>query len=307
MPHRSNHPGSEPLAKGKPGPTRRHRLKRRHWGVVGALLLIPALLIAYKLSGLPGSDATAAALSLEHLSRSMQGRAHHLLFAPFGALVVVMFRLTLGLRVLGPFRSLLLALAFQATGIAMGVTFFTLVICVVVFLRPRIKGTRIPYFGRATLSLASVATVLAGAMLLGLAMGLPSIERLAYFPIVVLTLAGDAFAVALRREGRKSATWRAGVTALAAIVITLLGSIAAIQDALVRFPELILCCPALIMVVSDRLALRLLQHLNPPPKKKKKSKKAKTSESAPMAAAPVAAESAQLNARLGEVNPLQTV
>lgn len=305
MPHRSTHPGFELPARGKSGSTRRYRLQRQHWAVVAALLLIPALLIAFKLSGLPGAAAASAGLSLEHIPRPMQGRAHHLLFAPFGALVVVIFRLTLGLRVLGPFRSLLLALAFQATGIPMGVAFFALVICVVVFLRPRIKGTKLPYFGRATLSLASVATVLAGAMLLGLTLGLPSMERLAYFPIVVLTLAGDAFAVTLRREGRKSAIWRAGVTAFAAIVITLLGSVAAIQEGLIRFPELILCCPALIMVVSDRLALRLLQHLNPPPKKKKK--KAKMSTAAPSAGATTAVESVQSIAHLGDVNPVQTV
>ena len=44
-------------------------------------------------------------------------------FIPIGALAAVATRLTLGIRILGPFRSILLGIAFYQTGIIFGAGF----------------------------------------------------------------------------------------------------------------------------------------------------------------------------------------
>jgi hypothetical protein len=244
---------------------------RQRW-VVALLTVAPLLLVAFKASGLPGSASLAGLLSLEGLPHAVQARAHHLLFTPLGAWLVVFTRLTLGVRVLGPFRSVLLAIAFQVTGPVVGVVFFALVLASVVLLRPVVKGLRLAYFGRSAVMLTAVAVLITAGMLAGLAAGAPGVERVAFFPVVVLTLAGDAFSTTLRREGARSALWRASATAAVALVLTGLAGVVWVQGALVRHPELMLTVLGGTVLTADLAAWRLLQHLNPPVKKRKPRK-----------------------------------
>ncbi len=261
---------------------RRRRATAHSLWIAGALLAIPGLLIAFKSSSLPGSVQLSGLLSFEGLSPDLRVRTEHLLFAPVGALLVVFARLTLGIRVLGPFRSVLLALAFPVTGPWVGLSMFAVVIAVVVGLRPVLRRMRLPYFGRSTAKLAAVAGVLVAVMLVGVGLGIASLERVAYFPIVVLTLAGDAFSTALRREGAVSAVWRAAATAGVALVITAIASVQTLQDCLVRSPELVLVALGLIVLVCKLLALRLFQGLNPPVKRTRERRKARAGESEPV-------------------------
>ena len=241
--------------------------------VVAGLVLVPLALMLWKGSTLPGAESLVRYLSFDSLPPELRARTHHLLFAPVGALVVVIVRLTLGIRVLGPFRSVLLAIAFQVTGAAIGVAFFALVIGVVVVLRPRLKAMRLAYFGRSAATLVAVSVMIVLAMLVGLAIGVPHIERVAFFPVVVLTLTGDAFATTLRREGPRSAVWRASATVCVALLITAMASVGTVQDVLVRYPELVLVILAAVIGVCKFASLRLFQHLNLAPVKKKKARR----------------------------------
>ena len=269
---------------------RADRLTPRARLLVVSLCAFATGLILYKLSGLPGSSATASYLSFEQLPAGMQARTHHLLFAPVGALVVVWVRLTLGIRVLGPFRSVLLAIAFQMTGAIVGVAFFALVVAVVALVRPHYKPLKLAYFGRSAAMLATVAGIVVATMLVGLSLGIREVEHVAYFPIVVLTLAGDAFASTMRKEGIRSAFWRAGTTAIVALAIAAIASVHSIQAALVRFPELLCVVLAAIVVVASALKFRLFQRFNPPPKKPKRKRRPHPPDaltSAPVATTPV--------------------
>ncbi|HLP84920.1 MAG TPA: 7TM domain-containing protein [Phycisphaerales bacterium] len=245
--------------------------KRTAWSVIAVLVLISVLSVGYKLTALPGADVFAYTLSFDALPHDMRHRAVHLLVAPIGALVVVLFRLTLGIRVLGPFRSVLLAVAFEMTGIAVGLAAFTIVVCAIVALRPVYKRLRLAYFGRSAAMLASVAGILILCMLGGLALGMSTIEHLAFFPVVVMTLTGEAFANTYRREGTKSAVWRTGMTAVVGVIITLLTGPAAVREALLRFPEITLLCLAGILVIGTSCKFRMLQAMNPPRRKSKRS------------------------------------
>ena len=248
--------------------------KRHMWTLIGVLTLLALGLIAYKLSTLPGADALAFRLSFNALPEHMRSRAVHLMVAPLGALLVVFARLTLGLRVLGPFRAVLLAVAFEVTGVLTGLAFFALVIGVIVVLRPIYRRMRIAYFGKASAMLVSVAGCIVLATMLGLALGIHSMEQVAYFPVVVLTLTGEEFASVYRREGPRSALWRGGMTALLGVVIALIASLHAVREALLQYPEIMLLCLAGVFAVGTSFKLRLFQHLNPPVKRKKAKKTA---------------------------------
>src|SRR5436190_22734086 len=95
------------------------RKVRLIWALV-LLVLVPALVLLARHPGLPSSGFLEHHLSLASLPLRVQRRLGDVLFFPLGAVLVVFVRLTLGLRVLGPFRPVLIASVFRITGIPFG-------------------------------------------------------------------------------------------------------------------------------------------------------------------------------------------
>jgi len=143
--------------------------------------------------------------------------------------------------------------------------FLTIVIGVIAALRPLLKAIHLPYFGRVSVILSAVAAIMVIAVLFGPWLKIEAMRGVVYFPVVVLCLAGEGFARTLSKEGLRSATWRGTMTALVAVLITLLSQMPALEHLLLRFPELLVAQVACIVVISEFLDLRLLQGLNPAP------------------------------------------
>ncbi len=239
--------------------------------VLAMLLLGPLVVIVGKWSALPTCGFFTWAFSLANLSPVAQSRVMYVLSVPFGALLVVFFRLFLGIRLLGPFRSILIAVAFQVTGILPGLVFLTAVIAIVVTIRPLIKAIRLPYFARVSVILSTVAMIMLIALLASNWLGFESLGRMAYFPIVVLCLMGEGFAKTLSKEGTFSALWRGAMTALVAVLITFLFEIEGFRSVFVYFPELLIAEIGGMIAIAEFFDLRLLVRLNPPAVRKTSS------------------------------------
>ena len=250
---------------GTGGTRARKRISAGNKALLAAVLLVPLATAAARWPGAPTAPFLDGHISLRHLSPALQGTVDGILFVPIGALLVVVFRLTLGIRVLGPFRSVLLALAFLATGIWLGLAFMVLTVSVVVLLRRPIKGFRLPYFGRITVMLSTVVLVMIAGTLAGVWLGSASLRQVAHFPVVVLCLIAEAVAVAMRREGLGSGLWRAGTTATLAAIVAAIALIPHVRHTLLGYPELVLLEIGLIILISRYGAWRLLKGLNPAP------------------------------------------
>jgi hypothetical protein len=246
-------------------PSSRARWGREHWCFL-ALTLIPAAAIALaRIPGLPSAAFLDRHLSLVATPPGLQRTVGDILFVPIGALVVVIVRLTLGVRMLGPFRSILLAFAFLATGIALGLTFFTITVLILVLARPGLRVLRLPYFGRVSVMISGVALVMVIGTLSGGWLSAPSLRNVAHFPIVVLVLVGEKVAVTIKREGARSGIWRAATTAAVGVLVTGLASVPGLTAVLLAHPELMLVEIAAIVVVSTVCGWRLLESVNPQP------------------------------------------
>ena len=250
---------------------RRNNLSSRQKWILTLLLAAPLALALVKLLGLPGSGFLARGLSLASMPEDVQARVRYVLLVPFGALLVVFVRLTLGIRVLGPFRSILLAVAFQITGIGVGLVFAAIVIGVIVAIRPILRSIRLPYFGRVSVILSAVALIFILAMLLSVWLGHAWLRSVAYFPIVVLCLAGEGFARTLSKEGMRSALWRGAATVLLAMLIALIARTPTFGQVLIAYPELLIAQMVSIVVISEYLNWRLLEGLNPMPVKRRRA------------------------------------
>ena len=233
------------------------------WLGIGLLFAIPAVIVLAKSPGAPTSEALTQAVSLSGLPERVQHRIDHVLFIPMAATLVVLCRLTLGLRVLGPFRSILLAVAFQVTGIVLGLVFLAGTIAVVLGIRPSVGRLSLPYFGRITVVLSIVSLIMVAALMAGQWLDWDALHTVAYFPIVVLCLVSDAFAKVVDREGLKSALWRGSITALVAIVLTVLASLPPLKSLMIYYPELLVFQVGCLVVVSKCFAWRLFASLNP--------------------------------------------
>lgn len=240
------------------------KLTSDHWRFL-AVMLIPALLVLVgRWHALPTASLLDRHLTLLNTPRGLQHTVKDILLVPIGALVVVTFRLTLGIRVLGPFRSILLAFAFVVIGVWLGLLFLAVTIAILVAIRPLIKSLSLPYFGRVSVMISAVALVMIAGTLLGGWLHARSVQDLAQFPIVVLVLVGEKVAVTVRRDGVRSGIWRAAMTALVGVAVTGIASIRGLDHMLLGHPELVLVEIALIVLVSSVCDWRLLERLNPP-------------------------------------------
>jgi len=230
-----------------------------------AIMLLPAVLVLIgRWHALPTASLLGRHLTLLNTPRALQHTVKDILLVPIGALVVVTFRLTLGIRLLGPFRSILLAFAFVVIGVWLGLLFLATTIGILVLIRPLIKSLSLPYFGRVSVMISAVALVMIVGTLLGGWLHARSVQNLAQFPIVVLVLVGEKVAVTIRRDGARSGIWRAAMTALVGVVVTGIASIHGLDHVLLGHPELILVEISLIVLVSTACDWRLLEGLNPP-------------------------------------------
>jgi hypothetical protein len=130
-------------------------LSNSHKLALGLFFALPLLIIIGKWSLLPTCGLFERLFSLADMPHKMNSRISYILFVPFGATIVVFFRLVLGIRLMGPFRSILIAIAFQITGILPGLIFLSMVVGVVVLIRPQTKAIKLPYFARVSVNLCA--------------------------------------------------------------------------------------------------------------------------------------------------------
>lgn len=211
------------------------------------LLLLPALIVIARTQ----DGGFAAFLNSRFVLDG--GPIHHwhlqqILFVPLSAVVVALFKLTLGIRVLGLFRPILLALAFHATGIGPGLVFLSLSLAAITTVHPLLRGTH--SFARLAIELTLVSALLI--------VGGSIRPEFISFPVIALCLTCETFASKLRYRGTAEAIARTMATALAACAIALVASVPGLFDWLLRHPEMLVAQIGAVLVIDGWLNLRLL-------------------------------------------------
>ena len=225
------------------------------------ILVVPLLIALGKLPGSPVSARFSDLFSLASTPKHLQNHLEYVFFVPLSAVVVSLFRLTLGLRVLGFFRPILIAIAFRAIGIPLGVAFLAVVLAAVTLLWPVIRT--LPYYARVPVLLSLVALFLL--VPVAAARWFPAgwLLHLAYFPIIALCLVSDGFAKLLESKGPAQATWRAATTIAAAVVITVVSELPGAMRLPLRYPELLLAQMGVVLLLGRFCAWNLLDGWNP--------------------------------------------
>ncbi len=244
----------------------RARRRRRHQqfplAITLVLLVLPALIMLIRVTGAPGSGALDRALDLSTVPPTLLAHVHQVLFVPLGALVVVAFRLVLGLRALGTLSPILLGLALMTTGYGRGLIFVSVaLIFVALVVRPVLRSQGIPYSARVAGLLSTVA-LLTLLPLLFLRHD-PDLRaaQFAYFPVVALGLVTERFAVALGHDGQLLAIKRTVMTMIEAVVITFIATTGNVLAVLSTHPELLLIQIWCVVLVSRYLNFRVFERV----------------------------------------------
>lgn len=244
---------------------------RRYLPEIGWSLVfgLPLLIVLARTLPLGTLSTGASAVTLADLPPEVVAQIGYVMAIPLGAVIVVIARVSLGLRLMGPFRPILIAVALQMTGIVTGLLFLFATFILIALIRPLVKAQKLPYFARTALLLSIVALFSILVLLTGKWLDLGALLALAHFPIVVLCLAAEAFARTLSGEGLRSAAWRGALTAATASLITLLLALPGVLPILIAHPELVLVMIGMAALIGKHFAFRALDHLNPKPVKPK--------------------------------------
>ena len=237
-----------------------HITTRTDWLLV-ALLTLPLAIVVGKLPLLPTSAVFAGFFSVADLSPQFHKAVENVLFVPLGAVVVVFFRLTLGLRVLGLFRPILMAMAFDVLGIPISVAFLMFVIVIIVAVRSLLTTDH--SYSRVAILLSLAAALLFAPLMAGDWWHIGWLRDIVFFPVIALCLTCESFAKVLDSEGIGEAAWRTVVTVLAAAVIAGFVNLPGVVGLFLRFPELLLVQAGCILLINKYLDLRSFEGVNP--------------------------------------------
>ena len=226
-----------------------------------ALLTLPLAIAVGKWPLLPTSAVFAGFFSLADLSPHFHKAVENVLFVPLGAVVVVFFRLTLGLRVLGLFRPILMAMAFDALGIPISVAFLMFVLVIIVALRSLLTTDH--SYSRVAILLSLASALLFAPLMAGDWWHIGWLRDIVFFPVIALCLTCESFAKVLDQEGIGEAAWRTVVTVLAAAVIVSFINFPGVVGLFLRFPELLLVQAGCILLINKYLDLRFFEGANP--------------------------------------------
>jgi len=183
-----------------------------------------------------------------------------ILMIPFGALVVVVARNVVGLRTFGTFMPALMAVAFRDTGLAFGLVLFAVILAAGSILRLILQRFQLLHTPRLGVLLTGVVGAVILLALAGHARNEFLPTRVTLFPLVILTLTVERFAVLWEEDGPRAAL---GVTAATMAVVS--AAYAALewrslQVAVLAFPETLLLAVAAFFILGRWTGIRLLEY-----------------------------------------------
>lgn len=235
-----------------------------------AIAVLPLLVMILRVSSWPGVLGEGGGtlqefghelnelLSLRNIALADRDRVLYLLFVPIGAVLIAVARLTFGVRVIG-FRSILLSIGFQHSGIVASLILIAVVVFVVLGIHPLLSRVQLPRYARAAVILSLSVLILVVALMAAPGFRSELLWNVAFFPVIALGLMTEGIAKTIDRDSGLAAMWRAGMTIAIALVLAGIGQLPVLREFMIEFPELLITQIVIVVLIAEYLDLRLLQ------------------------------------------------
>jgi len=182
-----------------------------------------------------------------------------LVLIPFGALLVVLLRNFVGVKTVGTFMPVLIAIAFRETQLLSGVLLFSLIIGVGLSIRAYLERLRLLLVPRLASVLTVVVILMATVSIISHRLGIDIGLSVALFPMVILTMMIERMSVVWEETGAKDALLQGTGTMMTAVLIYLMMGVGIVRHLFFVFPELLLLILAATLLAGRYTGYRLTE------------------------------------------------
>lgn len=195
--------------------------------------------------------------SLFTLPISEQNAYRHILLVPFGALVVVLLRILVGLRTSGTFMPVLIALAFMETTLFAGLIMFILIVGMGLVIRSYLSSLNMLLVARISAVMIVVIMIMSFMSILSFKLGIKEVLTVTFFPMIILAWTIERMSILWEEEGANEVFIQGGGSLIVAVFAYFAMSDPFISHIAFNFPELLLVVLALIILLGRYSGYRL--------------------------------------------------
>ena len=182
-----------------------------------------------------------------------------LLMLPLGALVTVVFRNVIGLETFGTFLPALIASAARETGLFWGLVSFLGIVIIASWARRFLDWLQLLHSPKMAIMLTIVVILMLVMTVAGVRLGLFDLAHVSLFPIAILAITAERFALTEIEQGSKK-VWHMTIMTLIVIsaAFVVMDSLF-LQTLIMALPEMLLVVIALNLWLGKWVGLRLVE------------------------------------------------
>jgi len=199
------------------------------------------------------------AFSLHQLPVEQQGMFRMLLLLPFGALVVCLMRIVVGIKTSGTFMPVLIAVAFVQTSLLPGLAAFIGVVTLGLLMRGYLSSLNLLLVSRISALIVLVLFITAGISIIGYQMGYSTGMTVTFFPMVILAWTIERMSILWEEEGAREVVTQGFGSLLVAIFAFLVMRAPLAEHLSFNFPELHLVVLGLILLLGQYTGYKLTE------------------------------------------------
>lgn len=211
--------------------------------------------------GVVAFDDTSAAseFSVHALPVSEQALFKNILLIPVGVLLVVFFRVIIGIRTSGTFMPVLIAIAFLQTSLITGLTGFILIVMVGLFIRAYLSRLNLLLVARISTVIVLVIAIIAVLAILAFKLGWTQGLKITLFPMIILSWTIERMSILWEEEGPGEVLRQGGGSLILAIVCYFAMSNEWIRHMTFNFLGVQLVILSLILLMGAYTGYRLVE------------------------------------------------
>ncbi|MBQ0721285.1 MAG: inactive transglutaminase family protein [Gammaproteobacteria bacterium] len=180
-----------------------------------------------------------------------------LLLVPIGALVVVLFRVLIGIRTSGTFMPVLIAMAFMQTTLLTGVGLLTALVIIGLWIRSYLSQLDLLMVSRIAAVLIVVVILMAILSVVSHKLGLEQMLNMTFFPMVILAWTIERLSITWEEDGAHEVAIQGLGSLTVAIVAYLAMTEPLVGHLTYNFPELLLAVLGVILLLGQYSGYRL--------------------------------------------------
>lgn len=199
--------------------------------------------------------------SLYLLPGSQQNAFKQLLLIPIGALVVVIFRILIGIRTMGTFMPVLFALAFIQTTLVSGLMMFFAILSSGLIVRSYLSRLQLLLVARISAVIIVVIAIMSVMSIVSFKLGIDEVLKITFFPMIILSWTIERMSILWEEAGGREAMIQGGGSLIVAIAAFFAMDNSYVRHLTFTFPELLMIVLSLVILIGRYTGYRLSELL----------------------------------------------